>query len=288
LGSILFRFHDSHTAYFSKLASGIERGCSQGTVGGPAIFSILTNDASSSRSTCKIIKYSDDMSCVIPCAKDPSSYDKMLLKAEFEDFSQWATKKNLQINEEKTKQIRFSLNPDPESRCSCTNLSGIQNVTEIKILGVTFQKNGLFAKHVKNVLAHARSLLYLLKDMHHHQMPINEVNRLFESVILSRIRYAISVYGCDDAALRKVDRFLEKCRDKNYCSERFSAYEILEKEDRRLLQQVMNNENHPLRPYILSHKKQHSFNTRTQYFGVKPKTKTRFFLRTFCNRILTL
>ena len=62
--------------------------------------------------------------------------------------------------------------------------------------------------------------------MHHHQMPMNEVNRLFEAVILARIRYGISVYGCDEGALRKVDKFLEKCCDKKYCNQRSSVYDI--------------------------------------------------------------
>ena len=123
----------------------------------------------------------------------------------------------------------------------------------MKILGVIFQQNGLFTKHVKSLLAQAQSLLYLLKDLRHNQMAMDEVNRLFEAVILSQIRYGISVYGCDDGALRKVDKFLGKCYDKRYCKDRFCAYGLLEKEDRRLLQQVMSNETHPLHQYIMSH-----------------------------------
>lgn len=264
---------------------GIQRGCSQGTVGGPGIFSILTDDASSHRPECRVLKYSDDMSCIIPCQKDPTDDQKKVMMTEFRDFCLWASRKNLQINEEKTKTMRFSLNRSPESHCSCESLP-IEEVSVMKILGVTFQTNGLFSSHVRSLLAHARSLLYLLKDLHHHRMPTDEVNRLFESVILSRIRYGLSVYGCDEGALRKVDSFLEKCHQKKYYLRRRSIYEILAEEDQRLLCKILDNKQHPLRPYILSHKKYHTFNTRQTNFGVKPKTKTKFFLRTFCNRIL--
>ena len=259
----------------------IERGCSQGTVGGPGIFSILTDDASSSRPGCKVIKYSDDMSCVIPCLKDPTSDERIVLREEFKDFGHWAKRKNLRINEEKTKQMRFSLNPHPKNCCSCDRLGSIHEVTQLKILGVTFQHNGLFTNHVKKLLAHVRSLLYMIKDLHHHQMPLNEVNRLFESIILSRIRYAISVYGCDDAALRKIDTFLQKCYDKKYCKERVSVYTMLENEDRRLLNQILSNQQHPLRPYIIKHKREHTFNTCYKHFGIKPKTKTKYFYELF-------
>ena len=238
-----------------------------------------------------MIKYSDDMCCVIPCPIGPEqlcekSCTLCNVQAEFSDFCQWAKRKKLQLNEDKTKHIRFSLNPTPENRCSCDPLS-VQDVSEIKILGLTFQKNGLFKKHVKNLLAHARSLLYLLKDMHHHCMPIDEVNRLFESVILSRVKYAISVYGCDEGALRKIDSFLHKCYLKQYSKQRINIHDILYQKDQRLLSKIMQNQQHPLRPYILSHKKSHTIDTRHNYFGVKPKTKTKFFLRTFCNRVLT-
>ena len=178
------------------------------------------------------------------------------------------------------------MNPDPEKRCSCDTLN-INQVSDIKILGITFQKNGLFTKHVKNLLAHARSLIYLLKDMYHHQMSLAEVNRLFESVILSRIRYGISVYGCDANALRKIDSFLEKCHRRKYCLKRISIHEMLLEEDRRLLSKILDNEKHPLRPYLLSRKKETTYNTRHQHYGVKPKKYTKYFLRTFCNRILT-
>ena len=45
----------------------IDRRCSQGTVGGPGIFSMYTNDARTIHDNTKIFKYSDDMNCLIPC-----------------------------------------------------------------------------------------------------------------------------------------------------------------------------------------------------------------------------
>ena len=263
----------------------ISRGCSQGTVGGPGIFSMLTDDATSRREQCAVLKYSDDMSCIIPCFKNPNETEKETMHAEFNDFSRWAKRKKLKINTEKTKQIRFSLNPLPTCHCTCDPV-GVTCVTELRILGITFQKNALFSKHVKALLSHLRSLLYLLKDLHLRQVPMYEVNRLFEALILSRIRYGISVYGCDRGALKKVDTFLEKCYAKHYSSTRIHAENLLKEEDQRLLHNILTNSLHPLRPYLLSHSKAKN-STRSDFFGVKPQTKTKMFLHSFCNRILT-
>ena len=263
----------------------ISRGCSQGTVGGPGIFSMLTDDGTSSREQCAVVKYSDDMSCIIPCLKNTNDTENKTMRAEFDDFSRWAKQKKLKINTEKTKQIRFSLNPSPTCHCTCDPVS-VSCVSDLRILGIIFQKNALFTKHVKVLLSHLRALLYLLKDLHLRQVPTLEVNRLFEALILSRIRYGISVYGCDPGAIKKVDTFLEKCYNKHYSSARIHAENLLKEEDNRHLQNILTNARHPLRPYILSHRKEKN-PTRNDFFGVKPQTKTKMFLHSFCNRILT-
>ena len=263
----------------------IHRGCSQGTVGGPGIFSMLTDDGVSSRQQCRIIKYSDDMSCIIPCLKDPDAAEKKMAQDEFEDFSQWAMTKKLKINVEKTKQMRFSLNPSPESFCCCDPIS-VSCASDLCILGITFQKNGLFSRHVKNLLTHLRSLLYLLKDLHLRQIPLQEVNRLFEAVVLSRIRYGISVYGCDQRALKKIDTFFEKCYNKRFSAARLNVYDILKQEDQRALSNILTNSQHPLHKYILSCKKPKQ-STRHNFFGIKPRTHTKLFLQSFCHRVLS-
>jgi hypothetical protein len=262
----------------------IERGCSQGTVGGPAIFSMLTDDAVSRRPQCKVVKYSDDMTCVIPCLKCPTESEKVIAHREFEDFRQWAIRRKLVLNEAKTKQIRFSLNPTSANLCLCDPID-IPSVSNIKLLGITFQKNCLFSKHVDGLIAQCKSLLYLLKDLRLHCVPVHDMNRLFDAVILSRIRYGISVYGCDRRAIQKVDKFLQKCHSKNFISNPIDIHELLKKEDTRLLQKIVSSVNHPLRAYLLSHSK--SRTTRHNFFGVKPRTVTKLFLNSFCHRVMT-
>ena len=270
---------------FEGTYQNIDRGCSQGTVGGPAIFSMLTNDAVSTRPSCKVLKYSDDMTCLIPCLKCSAEVEKKTMLHEFADFREWAKEKKMVINEEKTKQIRFTLNPTSVHHCVCETIK-IESVSQLNLLGITFQRNCLFTKHVEGLIAQCKSLLYLIKDLHLHGASLRDKDKLFNAVILAKIRYGLPVYGCDQRAVEKLDKFLEKCKQRNFTSYSTNIQDLLKKEDKRLLHNIMNNNQHPLRAYLLTHAKQRS--TRHNFFGVKPRTNTKLFLNSFCHRVMTI
>ena len=261
----------------------IERGCSQGTVGGPSIFSIFTDDIRARDTSSVILKYSDDMCCASPCLKEPSDLEKCTFYDEVEHFCSLAEEKGLCLNKDKTKHIRFCLNNVPYCKC-VPKLSTCSTVSEMKILGVTFQENCSFSKHCTLLLCHLRSLLYLFKDLKLKSVSLKEISRCFDAIVVSRIRYGISVYGSDAGALKKIDAFLERCYAKGYCAERIFVEELLKTEDQRLLKNILCNVKHPLRDYLLSRKKDRT--TRHGFWGTKPKTRTKIFSNSFCNRIL--
>lgn len=147
-------------------------------------------------------------------------------------------------------------------------------VSHLNLLGITFQKNCLFSKHVDGLIAQCKSLLYLLKDLRLHCVRVQDMEKLFNAVILSRMRYGISVYGCDQRAISKVNQFLQKCHSKNFTSKMINIHELLKEEDQRLLQKILSNANHPLRAY-LSHTKSRSIGH--NFLGVKPRTETKLF-----------
>lgn len=263
----------------------IDRGCAQGTVCGPSVFSMLTDDISSLHPTCHLLKYSDDMTCIVPCHKAPTDLQTRMLKEEIDHFCLQAKSKGLHINYEKTKQLRFCLRLNRDCKCAPTTQK-FEVVSQLKILGVLFQSNCLFTKHVKQLLSRLRSLLYLFKDLKLKNVSKMERNQVFDALIISRLRYAISIYACDKNALKKIDNFLEKCYTKNYSITRISAYELLKIEDQRLLANILSNARHPLRSVILQNTKTRT--TRHNFIGRKPKTNTKIFHRSFCNRVLAL
>ena len=263
----------------------IDIGCSQGTVGGPNIFSMLTDNVRASNPSCKILKYSDDMCCTIPCMKAPTEKEKATLHEEVTNFMYTVKSKGLSVNTTKTKLIRFCLNRFPV--CDCVpSVTSFPNAADMKILGLTFQEDCQFTKHGSQMLSHLRRVLYFFKDLKLRNVSLTDLHRLFDSIVVSRIRYGISVYGADHRVLKKVDSFLDKCFAKGFCATRVSAYELLTCEDQRLMHSILDNLQHPLRPYILSRMKTRT--TRQGFCRTKPRTNTVTFLNSFCNRILTL
>ena len=261
----------------------IDRGCSQGTVGGPNIFSMLTDDIQALNQSCAVFKYSDDMCCATPCLCRPSDTEKTMFHREMKHFYQVTTKKSLTVNIEKTKQIRFCLNNVPI--CECVPLpSPCSTVSEVKILGLLFQENCSFKRHCKNLLSHLRSLLFLFKDLKLKRVPSFEIHQFFNAIIVSRIRYGISVYGSDAGATKTIDDFLEKCHYKGYSENRIFVNDILRAEDERLFYNILSNPQHPLRDYLTSHYKDRT--TRHGFKTLKPITRTKAFANSFCNRVL--
>jgi hypothetical protein len=271
-------WHDTPCDYLA-----IERGCSQGTVGGPSVFSMFTDDIQALDASSVILKYSDDMCCISPCFKEPSDFEKNIFFNEIDHFYLLARQKGLCINKEKTKHIRFCLNNVPFCKCA-PFLNTCSSVSELKILGLTFQDNCLFDKHCNILLSYLRSLLFLFKDLKLKCVPLRDISRCFDAIVLSRIRYGITVYGSDRGTLKRIDSFLEKCYTKGYCSTRIFAEDILKSEDQKQLAKILSNVRHPLRQYLISQRKERT--TRHKFWSTKPRTRSKTFANSFCNRVL--
>ena len=261
----------------------IDLGCSQGTVGGPNIFSIFTDDCQATDICSKIIKYSDDSTLLVPCFRSPTDQRKCTLNDEFDNICSWSKHNRLLINTRKTHHIRFCLNHHPYCLCTPPNLD---DKDQINILGITFQTNCQFSKHVKNLINFLRRSLYIIRDLKLNSFPQDKIDVVFDSLILSRVRYCISVYGSDKHSLNKIDNFLDSCFRHGHTSIRHSAHDILQREDTRLAQNILRNTNHPLHHVLQQQAKLRK--TRHNHTFLKPKTKTIAFSQSFCNRVLPL
>jgi len=261
----------------------INLGCSQGTVGGPNIFSIMTDDLRAKHDIAKIIKYSDDSTIIVPCYKNPDNQQQSHLQSEFNNILNWSEINFFKINMAKSKQMRFSLNYLND--CQCNDVS-LANTNSMNILGIKFQANCNFTNHVHELIGRLKSSLYVLKDLRLQNVPTKHVNRMFDSIILSRIRYGISVYGSDDGAITRVDKFLDSCFRYHFTTCQYSARNLLAEEDTRIGKSIMKNTIHPLHAVLDQNRKK--YQTRHNYKFSRPMTNTIKFQRSFCNRVLCL
>ena len=282
-----FSVHRSQGLFFNNTQHPqlpIHTGCSQGTVGGPNIFTMFTDDLRATSNNCSIIKYSDDSTLISPCKKHPSNNDEQILKDEITQILSWSKDNNLLINSNKTKHIRFCLNKRPS--CSCNITTDFQTVSSTNILGITFQQDCSFRIHRKKLIASLRSLLYVIRDIKLKNKTDKEIDTVFNALIISKIRYGISTYGSDSKTIDKLTTFLQRCHEKGFSPTKYNAQQILEQEDKRLVINILKNPRHPLHSYLTKQRK--SRQTRQAFTTTRPYTNTIAFHRIFCNRVLPI
>ena len=151
----------------------IDLGCSQGTVGGPSVYSMFSDDIRAQNPSSLAFKYSDDTSVLVPCYSSPSLLDVSNLQLEIRNTKCVAEKKQLKINKNKSKMMRFSLNPQPTCPCKVENT--YEEVCTHEILGVHFDRNCRFSTHSKQLIKRLKRTIYILRDSKLNDLPQSDI-----------------------------------------------------------------------------------------------------------------
>lgn len=110
-----------------------------------------------------------------------------------------------------------------------------------------------------------------------------EIDHLFKAIVLTKITYALPVYGASQADLNTIQCFLKRCYKRCYTSELINIYDLLEKCDRRLFTKIKSNVDHPLYA-LLPEVKESSKRLRSQASQL-PRINTECFKNSFFNRL---
>ena len=115
-----------------------------------------------------------------------------------------------------------------------TQVNNILQCTELPILGVTFQENGKYSKHIHAKLIKANKGLLVLRSLRKEGFSRGEVDHLFSALVLPNFTYGLPVYGAVDSDLTVIQDFLDRCFKRKYTSKRMDIQELLEKTDKKL------------------------------------------------------
>ena len=142
----------------------------------------------------------------------------------------------MKCNTSKCKEIIF------RKKNNTTNYRNIYNIAQhenLTLLGVTFQSNCLFAKHVKTKLNEANKCLYIMREFKKEGYSQDEIDHLFKAILLPKIMYGLPVYGtCQATDLNTAQCFLKRCFKRRYSSKFYNIHEILGKYDRKLFNKI--------------------------------------------------
>ena len=96
----------------------------------------------------------------------------------------------------KTKEMVFH-RPHPSKFCLPPPLEGspIERLQTAKLLEVIFQGSFCFVTHVDGILKLYSQRIFLLKQLRDQGMPLQQLQVIFQAIILNRITYMLSLYG---------------------------------------------------------------------------------------------
>ena len=160
----------------------------------------------------------------------------------------------------------------------------IPHCADFSVLGMTFQENCKYSLHIKAKLLKANRCLYVIRSLRKEGASQEEVDKLFNSLLLPVLNYGLSVYGAPDSDLTVMQAFLDRCFKRQYVSYYINIRELLEVNDKKLYNKYISDIKHPLNK-ILPEKKTTNYRLRKQNI-IYPKINTNRFKNTFVNRLI--
>jgi Reverse transcriptase (RNA-dependent DNA polymerase) len=218
------------TAYQHRKAPSII----QGSAIGPTLYIIMESDLKSSSQFNIIFKYADDTNLLVPQHTD------IQMDEEFEAIKLWASNNKMIINMAKTKEIVFR-RPNPRLDIDITKpILGIEQVTEVKLLGVCFDSNLRFCSHLNFILKQCSQRSFLLKQLRCQGLSQKQLNTIFDAIIISRLRYALPAWAgfLSKESEGRIDAFLRRMFQYGYCCQCYCIRDLITYCDERVFQSV--------------------------------------------------
>ena len=249
----------------------------QGSVLGPASYSVAAADLRPKSESIKMHKFADDTSLITA----GENYDQ--LKDELDNIEAWAKDNNLQLNKTKSYEIMFTKrrwkpkNPPPEPTL------GIKRVNSLKLLGITLQCNLSMEEHVNNVLSGCASNFYALNTLRAHGLQGEELEEIYRAKILSKIMYGSPAWWgyCSVDTCNRINSFLKKGKKFGVYGNDADLFEPLcRAADDKLFNKILKNPNHILHRFLPETKTmQYSLRPRRHGFSLPTKDDRNFFNR---------
>ena len=171
----------SEKSQLSKVTSGIP----QGSVLGPILFTIFINDLPDHISTqCKI--FADDTKIYSPSRNNNS------IQKDLDELQKWSEKWQLPFNTNKCKCMYYGKN-NPKCKYYL-NDSLIQECSEEKDLGITFDPSLKFNIHINNIINKANQVLGIIRRNFNYLMATDLI-KLYKSLVRPHLEYGQSVWS---------------------------------------------------------------------------------------------
>ena len=169
--------------------NSIVKGIPQGSIMGPIIFNVFTNDIFTSVKEGTLFNYADDNSVLV----NGSNREEVIssLKASANSIITWCTQNQMEANPSKF-QIMIADDED-NTTINITNSTSIKSERNVKLLGVTLDNQMNFSAHVSELLKKSSRQLNCLKRVAY---PLEQKIKLllYKSFVAANFNYCPAVW----------------------------------------------------------------------------------------------
>ena len=148
----------------------------------------MINDIKTVNAQNELVKFADDLTLEV---RGCDYGDTFMI--EVSNIREWSESNRMQLNMEKTYEIIIM------SNISTPLLAGIPNIDRkswLKILGITLENvPDKWDIHFEEMIGRAAGRMYILRVCKYYGMPINQLNLLFNSLIMSLFIYGVELWG---------------------------------------------------------------------------------------------
>ena len=225
-----------------------------------------------------LFKYADDSTIIVPLWENGQCRTELV-----DQFlnSLWSSRNRMTCIPTKCKEIIFRKKGFSQD---IVPVSNIPQCAELSILGVTFQQNCKYSSHVRAKITKANKSLFVLGSLRKEGMSQEEVDHLFNAIVLSNFSPTLPVYGASNSDLSVIQNCLDRCMKREFMSKDVNIRDLLEKADKTLHKKRWNDPECPFFQF-LPKEKNTRYNLRDTSVSV-PRIYTDRFKNVFSNRII--
>ena len=244
-------------------------GAPQGCVLSPALFTTYTSDSRSDNPDTNVqIKFADDtsLSGLISVDEGESSY-----RDQVEKLVDWCDSNHLDLNIKKTEEMIVDFRSVSED-IQPLKIKGedVRIVHKYKYLGTTLDDKLNWTENVDTICKKANQRLFFLRKLRQYKVNATIKYHFYQSVVESMLLYN---QVCYFSSAKKDDRdrmeAVTNTAAKIIGKETRSLQEVLDKTTLKKLQQIDDDQTHPLHPFVRA---QRSKRTEGRFLSLTTKT----------------